>query len=400
MKRLILVILLSVGALLAGGVGVITFQGGIGGAADPYAREGTIDELGVLEFRNAARACAQEGRDGWICMNELVIATAPKYGVATTLAGLREAIETYPDVYEQNCHRNTHYLGEYAGETFPNIPDAMAVGGPDCQFGYYHGIVEGYARTTPTLWEEINDLCWYLTDDPNTYLYQECSHSLGHAVVTRTDNNVPDGVEKCRLLERPSDQSACATGVFMSWSNTLDTMLAEGDPIEGKWTWAKPETRFENCYEFDDIMAGACVLFFAETVEHDPDGLGRFRSWCTEEFADREHVLEQCYYGVGRVSGGYEEFFRMGQWDGIVRFCNKKTPYKYARMCAESAYGVAAGFQLNHDMVQAACDAWNGSKHQEEQCRVAEEIFTNTTADAGIDFYNDPDPVAPSGPQE
>lgn len=399
MKRVLLVMLLGIGALSIGIAGFLSWGSGVAQDADPYAREATVDELGVLEFRNAARACAQEGQDGWICMNDLVINAGPKYGIATTLIGLREAIETYPDVYEQNCHRNTHYLGEYAGETITTVPEALKLGGPDCQFGYYHGVIEGYARTTPTLWEEINDLCWYLTDDPNTYLYQECSHSLGHAVVTRTDNNVPEGVEKCRLLERPSDQSACATGVFMSWSNTLDKMIANGEPIEGKWTWANPEKRFENCRAFDDIMAGACVLFFAETVEHDPKGLGGFRSWCVKEFADRQHVLEQCYYGVGRVSGGYEEFFRMGQWDGIIKFCTKDTPYEYARMCAESAYGVAAGFQLDPTMVDKACAAWEGSPHQEEQCALAKQMFASTTADAYVDSYADPSTTTPTSPE-
>lgn len=345
--------------------------------------ETTVNPEQLALFEGAAQQCAQQQGNTWNCLSNLVENRGPLIGVATTLEGIRQAISDYPEAFAENCHQNAHQLGEYAGSTFASVTQALEAGGPDCQFGYYHGVIEGHARVTPTLWEELPTLCQLLSTDTNSYVYQECSHSLGHAVVTRTDNDVDAGVEKCRLMPLPADQSACATGVFMSWSNTLDKMLLEGKPLEGKWTWADPNARWTKCPEFDDLMAGACVLFFAETAPHTHEGLGAFRTWCHSALGERKSVLEQCHRGIGRSSAGYEEFESMGRWPGIIAFCNDGTSYEYARLCAETAYVVAAGFQLSPNLPDQVCRAWQGSIYQDEQCAVARELFATATKDAG-----------------
>lgn len=353
-----------------------------------------VDQLNVNQtqlaiFVREVDGCANvDARSAWDCVNQLVLSRAPDLGVATTLAGLRQSLEKYPDLFEQNCHRNMHYLGEYAGETFTDVDAALAVGGPDCQFGYYHGVIEGYARVTPRLWDEINDLCVKLSDDPNSYVYGECSHSLGHAIVTRTQDRIPEGLERCRLLQRDQDVSACATGIFMSWSNALDKLLREPgitqNDLDPKFQYPPAQARWEMCPNLDDLMAGACALFFAETTIHDAEHLSAFRNWCHTTFSGREHVRYNCHAGVGRVSGGYEEFLNLGRWPGVVALCTSGGyADEYTAFCAEASYATASGFLLDVSMVAEACAAWEGHQLQEAQCERAEQVFFSTVADAG-----------------
>jgi hypothetical protein len=385
-RRIVVAFALAAAASLAGYAGLRSFASSeIIAGVDQLKVNNTQLAIFALEIDSCA---GTEPMLAWECVNTLVINRAPELGVATTLTGLRHSLEKYPQLFEQNCHRNMHYLGEYAGETFGDVDAALAAGGPDCQFGYYHGVIEGYARVTAKLWDEINDLCGKLSDDPNTYVYGECTHSLGHAIVTRTEDRIPEGLERCRLLQRDPDISACATGIFMSWSNTLVKLLKEPGvtqaDLDPKYHYPPVDAQWVLCPDFDDLMAGACALFFAETTIHDAEHLSAFRRWCHDTFTGREHVLYNCHAGVGRVSGGYEEFQNLGGWPGVVELCvSGGYEDRYIAACAELAYTTASGFLLDASMIRDVCAAWEGHRLRNEQCKQAELIFYSTVADAG-----------------
>lgn len=326
-----------------------------------------------------------------LCMNDLVIGKAPVLGVPSVLEGLSLAVERHPEEFAEQCHRAAHYLGEYAGTVTEDVDQALAQGTPFCQFGYYHGVVEGYARTTPNLYDELPVLCTKIDPDPASTAHGECSHSLGHAIVTRTGNDVPAGLARCRSLRTATERKACGTGVFMSWSNTLDRALRDleddGTPVPALLLTAPAERRWEMCTPLDTEMAEACVHFFAETAPVPPltdgsaaDALLAFSSWCSDAFAGREDVIVACHGGVGRVAGGVAVFDAVGGWEGVVELCTR-TAGAAAEACTSYAYTAAAQFQPG--MVGPACAAWDGRPERARECAKISELHGKVNGAVG-----------------
>jgi len=373
------VLLLVLSAVALAGGALAGFVRSSGDAADPGK---------VRLFVEAATGCLDE-RIPHVCMNELVIASAPALGVPTIIAGISEATALYPDAFLVNCHRAAHYLGEYAGETIPDVDAALELGTPFCQFGYYHGVMEGYARVTPTLFEELPTLCLRLDEDVNSTAYAECSHSMGHAIVTRTDNDVAEGIKYCRRLASRDERKACTTGIYMSWSNKLDAAINErdrdGTPIPEKFLIAPIDRRWEQCVRLDTETAEACVHFLAETSPSQPvvgevavRQMREFTDWCEEAFASRRSVALACHGAVGRVAGADAVFGPIGGWPGVVDFCLSAGYEEAVGLCLSYAY--TAGAQFDPDMVENACRAWDGRPGQQEQCALIRELHGKAVA--------------------
>lgn len=373
MRRFRLAVLAAVSALLAGGVFALGAPGGSGDVSDPER---------VKVFMDAAARCLDD-RIPHLCMNELVQTAAPLLGVPAVIEGIKEASRVYPEAYLEQCHRAAHYLGEYAGETTPDVDRALEMGTPFCQFGYYHGVMEGYARVTPTLFEELPKLCSRVDPDVNSTAYAECSHAMGHAIVTRTDNDVKEGIRYCRRLVTRDERKACVTGIFMSWSNKLDDAInardRDGTPIPAKFLVAPIDRRWEQCVELDDETAEACVHFLAETAPSQPvvgdvavRQMRGFTDWCEEAFSSRRSVALACHGAVGRVSGADAVFGPIGGWPGVVKFCTSAGYEEAVDICLTYAY--TAGAQFDANIVENACRAWEGRPERGAQCALIAEL--------------------------
>ena len=363
--RHVLPMLVAVMAVLVGGGAVFLRTG-----ADE--RVGEVNEALVGRFIDLADACVKPGDPtGSVdCLNELVLTQAEPTGVATVWAGILRAVDRHPDAFAAGCHWAAHKIGEYAGRTTGDVDRALSVGSADCQFGYFHGVIEGHAAVTPTLWEELPGLCLKVTTDQDTTAYAECSHSLGHAIVTRTDDDVRAGLDGCKLINTADDRMACDTGIFMSWSNTLDRLLGDGETLEAKFTIAPADRRWELCPGLNDtIEAGACVLFFAETAPMTVPGIMEFRSWCAKTFSGRPEVSKRCHMGVGRVIGGEAGFRIVDGWAGVVRICGDEAYGEDAiGWCSETSAATASGFNQNPVMVDVACTAWKLHRLGTREC--------------------------------
>jgi hypothetical protein len=355
------------------------------------ASETAADPARVEVFLDGARRCLDE-QIPHLCMNELVLSTVPTLGIPSVMAGIARASEEYPQAFLEQCHRAAHYLGEYAGETIPDVDAALAIGTPFCQFGYYHGVMEGYARVTPTLFEELPDLCIRVDNNITSTAYAECSHALGHAIVTRTENDVAEGIEYCRRLETRDERKACATGIFMSWSNKLDDAIhardRDGTEIPEKFLIAPIDRRWEQCPALDVEMAEACVHFLAETSPSQPvvgevavRQMREFTDWCESVFADRPSVALACHGAVGRVSGADAVFAPIGGWPGVVAFCTTAGYKEAVDICLTYAY--TAGAQFDAAIVENACRAWDGRPEQDEQCEQIRDLHDKAVAPVG-----------------
>lgn len=378
MRRFRVALLAAAGLLLAAGGFMVSVSRGSVDVSDPER---------VEVFVEAASRCLED-QIPHLCMNELVLTAAPVLGVPSVIDGIIEASEIYPEAFLEQCHRAAHYLGEYAGETIPDVDDALELGTPFCQFGYYHGVMEGYARVTPTLFEELPKLCNKVDPDVNSTAHAECSHAMGHAIVTRTDNDVAEGIRYCRRLTTRDERKACVTGIFMSWSNKLDDAInlrdRDGTPIPEKFLTVPIDRRWEQCVELDVETAEACVHFLAETAPSQPvvgevavRQMRDFTDWCEDVFSTRRSVALACHGAVGRVSGADAVFAPIGGWPGVVDFCTSAGYPEAVDICLSYAY--TAGAQFDAGIVENACRAWDGRPEQDDQCALIAELHGKAT---------------------
>jgi hypothetical protein len=382
MRRFRVLLLAAAGALLAAGGLMVSVSRDSQDAVDPEH---------VRVFVEAAGRC-REDRIPHLCLNDLVLSAAPVLGVPSVIDGILKASMEYPEAFLEQCHRAAHYLGEYAGETIPDVDAALELGTPFCQFGYYHGVMEGYARVTPTLLEELPGLCARVDPDINSTAYAECSHAMGHAIVTRTENDVTEGIKYCRRLATSAERKACVTGIFMSWSNKLDDAInakdRDGTPIPEEFLIAPIDRRWEQCVLLDVETAQACVHFLAETAPSQPvvgevavRQMREFTAWCEESFATRPSVALACHGAVGRVSGADAVFAPIGGWPGVRDFCMSAGYQDAVDICLTYAY--TAGAQFDAEIVENACRAWDGRPERDAQCALIRELHGKAIAAVG-----------------
>lgn len=382
MRRFRVALLAASGVLLAVTGFLVTTSRGADEVSNPEH---------VKVFVEAAGRCLED-RVPHLCMNELVLTAAPVLGVPSVIDGIVAASEAYPEAFLEQCHRAAHYLGEYAGETIPDVDAALELGTPFCQFGYYHGVMEGYARVTPTLFEELPMLCSKVDPDVNSTAYAECSHAMGHAIVTRTENDVAEGIKYCRRLTTRDERKACVTGIFMSWSNKLDDAInlrdRDGTPIPESFLVVPIDRRWEQCVTLDVETAEACVHFLAETAPSQPvvgevavRQMREFTDWCEETFSTRRTVALACHGAVGRVSGADAVFAPIGGWSGVVDFCTSAGYPEAVEICLTYAY--TAGAQFDAGMVENACRVWEGRPEREEQCALIKDLHEKIIAPVG-----------------
>lgn len=318
------------------------------------------------------------------CFNDLVIEKLPAYGLESVVEGYTKFISKDTKSIKEQCHRSAHYLGEYAGRHSKNVDNALSAGGSFCQFGYYHGVIEGYSLVTPTLWEELPHLCSKITTDVESTVYGECVHSLGHAIVTRTKYDIPQGLEKCSLLPAYREQTSCGTGIFMSWSNELDRRLSSSKPVTQEFTQVNKDARWEMCPKLEELMQEPCVQFFAETTDMTIESFLKYVNWCTATFQGNENVVSSCHRGVGRVAGGEAGFAKVGSWPGVVSLCTSFTSEEHVNECTSAAYSTASGFFAGQDMYTPACAAWDKDPRKSQQCELIQKMYTQVNKEVVI----------------
>ena len=231
------------------------------------APSATVDTTSGEAFKTAASLCYETGNPPE-CFNNLVIEKLPVYGFKAVSKAYMEFVSADGSSIQEQCHRSAHYLGEYAGETIPVVDDALKAGGNFCQFGYYHGVIEGHAKVSENLWDELPYLCLKITKDQESTVYGECIHSLGHAIVTRTNYDIDVSLKKCLLLPVYEEQTSCGRGVFMSWSNELDLRANSGQSLPAEFTQGFALGDVPHGGQFDG--RALCTIFRTDDIDDYP----------------------------------------------------------------------------------------------------------------------------------
>ncbi len=137
--------------------------------------------------------------------------------------------------FEAQCHYIFHGMGH--GNLVVNNNDvaltfldirkysSLVTTIPTCVNGYYHGVLEEYAKDTKDkniLLNKLSDICKNI-DKNDEKDSNDCYHGIGHASYIQLDNDLNKSLFVCNnvSLDEKMKQS-CRTGIFMQASKNYD----------------------------------------------------------------------------------------------------------------------------------------------------------------------------------
>jgi hypothetical protein len=156
-------------------------------------------------------------------------------GLAETsiLDALREIARLKDSGRASECHHMSHEVGRVAWKKYGNMTDAFNSGFDVCDFGFYHGVVEGagVALGRETFMSQVPTMCDSFMD--NFVFRVQCYHGAGHAAVNVSSGDLNLSYDVCMAFGGKDAalrglHEACNTGVSMEWF--------------GRWRFGAPVT--------------------------------------------------------------------------------------------------------------------------------------------------------------
>lgn len=237
------------------------------------------------------------------CLDTSLVATVRATSVVEALDTLKRLLGT-ENRARFFCHEASHAIGRESLRLNGNLADAFRDGYDVCDFGYYHGIVEGAAGgfDDQTFLSAVPTLCEEFASAEELF-YMQCNHGIGHAAARRTNNDMVRSLEFCDALalnlnltgERLRIASnGCGTGVTMEWFAT-----ATADPNAA--VTPKVSRPRDVCLSIPERWATECIEYVGNTLDSSApvESLRELGLWC----AATEYV-EPCYRGLARAAAG------------------------------------------------------------------------------------------------
>ncbi len=136
---------------------------------------------------------------------------------ALTVAGKAEPL------LAEKCHFVAHAIGRAAGRTYPTFSAAYRACDYRCQAGCIHGVIEQlffheFRRdhfSLPDLEERIPGVCDDEAVGKGRAARIECTHGLGHALLSSFDYDLSQALRGCDLVPDREGRLSCQLGVFM-----------------------------------------------------------------------------------------------------------------------------------------------------------------------------------------
>lgn len=162
------------------------------------------------------------------CWEDLLESTLKEKGIEDAFLVFDNLYKTEP-TFASDCHGYTHTLGAATyqliikGKDF-DFPPQTAF----CGYGFYHGLTELLLQTSGP--KGAAKLCDSKKSQITQILYDACYHGIGHGALSSTarDKNIWGDAQKminsalslCKeATDDPTEQSRCASGVFMELGN-------------------------------------------------------------------------------------------------------------------------------------------------------------------------------------
>lgn len=185
------------------------------------------------------------------CMAAKVLESLERDGMRSAAAVLGGFIADPDSPLRAGCHEAAHVLGEAGWRHLNDIAAMVEVGTPNCQFGYFHGMLESMGSYLPgdILPSELLRACQLVVDYHGTvdgaYLPALCSHGAGHALMWRHNGDLDAALPGCQLFPSGNQRENCIAGVVMDWVTAGKQVAANGAGDEHL-----PSPRLANPLEF------------------------------------------------------------------------------------------------------------------------------------------------------
>ena len=305
------------------------------------------------------RAISCMESNGYYTQNCLVryvrknIATKSAESILSELAELRKNSREFLPM----CHGVTHALGRSAYIKYGSIADGFKNGYDVCDFGYYHGVVEGAGRmlTDAEFVKKMPEFCNTLLDEGRQELAEQCIHGLGHAAALRVNNDLLRGLEMCDSLGEIQKKYTnipinlmCGTGVTMEWFTNASEAFKFGRSEIVVPSVKDPK---DACYDVPEKWKASCVEY-APNNATGKDMLTRLAvsDYCT---GFTGYAKERCFWGLGRVS--YDGANGSGIAD-TWKICTKHEDLAAQESCLEGAGTMSVIVENNINNATLYCE--------------------------------------------
>jgi hypothetical protein len=286
----------TVAALFAGLLSVLS---------DPSG--GTVLGGRALQLNANVKGCLADGnvQDHRYCLEQLYTSKVEALGVPAALNDLAQETKANP-ILKSYCHETSHAIGRAALRVLGSVGSAFETGFDVCDFGYYHGIIEGaggslddeaFRTLLPTLCAELAS--------SSLIFFEQCAHGLGHAAARRANNDMVRGLEFCEELDnakvftesrRFAALLGCGTGVTMEWFATRG--LSTSDRNDFLPIVNNPR---DACEELRERWKSSCYEYIGNLVNasNPLNSLAEIATWCNSS-----SYSEPCFKGIARAASG------------------------------------------------------------------------------------------------
>jgi len=237
------------------------------------------------------------------CLDASLVATARGESVVAALDTLKRLLGS-ENKARFFCHEASHAIGRESLRMNGNLADAFRDGYDVCDFGYYHGIVEGAAAgfDDATFMDAVPTLCEEFASAEELF-YMQCNHGIGHAAARRTNNDMVRSLEFCDALSLNPNltgerlriaANGCGTGVTMEWFAT-----ATADPNAA--VTPKVTRPRDVCLSIPERWVPECIEYVGNTLDASApvESLRELGQWCSTT-----GYAEPCYRGLARAAAG------------------------------------------------------------------------------------------------
>ncbi len=245
---------------------------------------------------------------------------------------------------QTNCHPLSHKVGNIALHVYGSVPAAVPEYLPVCHSGYYHGLLEEYLGTAESYESGVAEVCG-TPETQSFFNWFQCTHGLGHGIMQFRDNEVPDALKDCDLVD-PANQAReiCYAGVFME---NITTDEKTGHPAK----YIKKEDPIYPCNAVESQYRSACYFLassqilklngwdFEDTFKQCAKAEEQYRFLCYQSLGrdvsgsslnndarvkqlcglagEDTYAKSECYFGAVR-----DYTNRVGEFDESIRLCN------------------------------------------------------------------------------
>lgn len=209
----------------------------------------------------------------------------------------KAALETYQVKAETDtrvrevCHRLFHAIGRGAAKSGSDPWDVFMLGTGECNWGYVHGVVEGYLEgDAASVIARAGALCTPRNDistkDPYvSSVAGNCTHGTGHALFHANEDPIAAETGCREAFSDPESVLSCIDGVIMEFGNS---------------DAAKAGAHADICARIQRDAKETCYRNIPLTWYHQNNGdhLGVLRQ-CGE--ATEDDLIYHCAWGAGNL---------------------------------------------------------------------------------------------------